>query len=96
MEAVIRIIMDATGYERNEIEPGMDLKEDLSIRSSRLPVLVDRTESHFRIQLRLSDFTTVRTVADFADKLREVVSTDMQKESTIKPGTNPGSSYPAN
>ncbi|MGO9122921.1 MAG: SDR family NAD(P)-dependent oxidoreductase [Desulfomonilaceae bacterium] len=80
MEAVIQIIMDATGYERNEIEPCMDLKEDLSIRSSRLPVLVDRTESHFKIQLHLSDFTSVRTVSDFAEKLRAVVSTDRQKD----------------
>ena len=80
MEAVIRIIMDATGYERNEIEPCMDLKEDLSIRSSRLPVLVDRTESYFKIQLRLSDFTSVRTVDDFANKLREVIPPDRRKE----------------
>ena len=36
-ESVIRIIMDATGYEHDEIEPEMDLREDLSIRSSRFP-----------------------------------------------------------
>ncbi len=27
--------MEATGYERDEVEPDMDLREDLSIRSSR-------------------------------------------------------------
>ena len=37
MERLIRIIMDATGFEREEIQPDMDLKKDLSIRSSRLP-----------------------------------------------------------
>ncbi len=47
-EIVIRIIMEATGYERDEIEPEMDLREDLSIRSSRLPVIMDAVESHSR------------------------------------------------
>ncbi len=86
-EAVIRIVMDATGYERNEIEPSMDLKEDLSIRSSRLPVLVDKTERYFGIQIRLKDFSDVRTVADFANILRGIVSPDRLKEtpSTRKP-----------
>ncbi len=86
-EAVIRIVMDATGYERNEIEPSMDLKEDLSIRSSRLPVLVDKTERYFGIQIHLKDFSDVRTVADFANKLRGIVSLDKLKETppTRKP-----------
>jgi malonyl CoA-acyl carrier protein transacylase len=88
-EAVIRVIMDATGYERSEIDPSMDLREDLSIRSSRLPVIVDRTERSFGIQIRLSDFSNVRTVAEFANKLREVVSADKKKE-TIPP-QRPGS-----
>ena len=35
-EDVIRLIMEATGYERHEIEPDMDIRQDLSIRSSRL------------------------------------------------------------
>src|SRR5664279_3843882 len=33
LESIIRIIMDATGLDRDEIQPDMDLKRDLSIRS---------------------------------------------------------------
>jgi len=37
MEKLIRIIMEATGFERDEIQPDMDLRRDLSIRSSASP-----------------------------------------------------------
>jgi len=36
--------MNATGYERDEIEPDMDLRTDLAIRSSRLPVIMDEVK----------------------------------------------------
>ena len=75
-ETVIRLIMDATGYERNEIEPGMDLREDLSIRSSRLPVIMDNMENHFGIKIHLEDFMEVRTIADIVEKLRELLGSD--------------------
>jgi malonyl CoA-acyl carrier protein transacylase len=32
MERLIRIIMDATGFDRDEIKPEMDLRKDLSVR----------------------------------------------------------------
>ncbi len=73
-ETVIRIIMEATGYERDEIEPEMDLREDLSIRSSRLPVIMDAVESHFGIKIELEDFMDVRTVKDISDRIAEVVA----------------------
>jgi malonyl CoA-acyl carrier protein transacylase len=73
-ESVIRIIMDATGYERDEIQPDMDLREDLSIRSSRLPVIMDSLESHFGIKIEIEEFMDVRTIGDIADKISEVVA----------------------
>ncbi len=72
-EAVIELIIEATGYERSEIEPDMDLREDLSIRSSRLPVIMDSMESKFGIKIRLEDFMEVRTIADIVAKLKEIV-----------------------
>lgn len=72
-EAVIALIMEATGYERSEIEPSMDLREDLSIRSSRLPVIMDSMENKFGIKIHLEDFMEVRTIADIVGKLRELV-----------------------
>jgi len=66
LEAVIRIIMDATGFNRDEIQPDMDLRRDLSVRSSRLPIIMDAAERHFGITIELEDFLHVRTVRDIA------------------------------
>ncbi len=74
MESLIRIIMDATGFERDEIQPDMDLKRDLSIRSSRLPIIMDAAERHFGITIELQDFIHVRTVRDIAQKISEIVA----------------------
>lgn len=73
-ESVIQIIMGVTGYERDEIEPGMDLREDLSIRSSRLPVIMDAVEGHFSIKVELEEFMDVRTVKDLADRITTVLA----------------------
>ena len=75
-ETVIQVIMEATGYERDEIAPGMDLREDLSIRSSRLPVIMDNIETRFGIKIHLEDFMEVRTVEHVAERLREIVLRD--------------------
>jgi malonyl CoA-acyl carrier protein transacylase len=73
VEEVIRLIMEATGYDRDEIEPDMDLRSDLAIRSSRLPVIMDAAETRFGIEIRLEDFMEVRTVRELADRIAEVV-----------------------
>src|SRR4030067_202056 len=57
LEAIIRIIMDATGFNRDEIQPDMDLRRDLSVRSSRLPIIMDAAEHHFGITIELQAFT---------------------------------------
>ena len=72
-ETVIRIIMDATGYDRDEIEPDMDLREDLSIRSSRLPVIMDAVEAQFAIKIELEEFMDVRTIRDISDRIAALV-----------------------
>ncbi len=73
-ERLIRIIMEATGFERDEIKPDMDLRKDLSIRSSRLPIIMDAAERQFGITIALEDFIRVRTVDDIAQKIAETVS----------------------
>ncbi|MFH0822156.1 MAG: SDR family NAD(P)-dependent oxidoreductase, partial [Pseudomonadota bacterium] len=67
------IIMDATGYERDEISPEMDLREDLAIRSSRLPVIMDAVENHFRIKIEVEDFMDVRTIQDIAGRIGDLL-----------------------
>jgi len=79
-EVVIRLIMDATGYERDEISEDMDLREDLAIRSSRLPVIMDSVEGHFAIKIELEDFIDVRTIRDIADRIAMIVARDRGKD----------------
>ena len=74
--------MDATGFNRDEIQPDMDLRRDLSIRSSRLPIIMDAAERHFGITIELEDFIDVRTVRDIAQKISEIVA---RKEGTSLP-----------
>jgi len=71
LEGIIRIIMEATGYEREEIEPGMDIRQDLAIRSSRLPVIMEQAEQTFGIELRIEDFVGVQTVRELAERISE-------------------------
>ena len=72
LETVIDVILQTTGYERDEVEPDMDLRDDLSIRSSRLPVIADALESRFDIKLDLQDFAGVRTVRDVASRIEQI------------------------
>ena len=74
LERLIRIIMDATGYEREEIQPDMDLRKDLAIRSSRLPIIMDATESQFGITIEFEDFIDARTVRDIAERITTILA----------------------
>jgi len=74
LETLIHIIMDATGFNRDEIEPDMDLRRDLSIRSSRLPIIMDAAERQFGITIELEDFIHVRTVKDIAQKISKITA----------------------
>jgi malonyl CoA-acyl carrier protein transacylase len=74
IERLIGIIMDSTGFEREEIQPGMDLRRDLSIRSSRLPIIMDAAERQFGIVIEMEDFIEVRTVADIAQRISQILA----------------------
>jgi NAD(P)-dependent dehydrogenase (short-subunit alcohol dehydrogenase family)/acyl carrier protein len=78
VEQVIRIIMKATGYERDEIEPDMDIRQDLSIRSSRLPVIVVEIEKRFGITVNVEDFVGLRTVRDIGNCIEKLASNNGQ------------------
>ncbi|MCL7489401.1 MAG: SDR family NAD(P)-dependent oxidoreductase [Desulfobulbaceae bacterium] len=84
IEALIQIIMEATGFDREEIQPDMDLRRDLSIRSSRLPIIMDSAERYFGITIELEDFIGLRTVKDIAQKISALVA---GKEDTDLPPT---------
>jgi malonyl CoA-acyl carrier protein transacylase len=74
MEQLIGIIMEATGFNRDEIQPEMDLRKDLSIRSSRLPIIMDAAERQFAITIELEDFIDVRTVQDIAQRIATIIA----------------------
>ena len=93
MERLIGIIMDATGFNRDEIQPGMDLRKDLSIRSSRLPIIMDAAERQFAITIELEDFIDVRTVQDIAQRIATIIAG--QEGSSPQPAAAPDDSDPA-
>jgi malonyl CoA-acyl carrier protein transacylase len=74
MERLVQIIMDATGFNRDEIQPDMDLRRDLSIRSSRLPIIMDAAERQLGITIELEDFINVRTVKDIAQRISGIIA----------------------
>jgi NAD(P)-dependent dehydrogenase (short-subunit alcohol dehydrogenase family)/acyl carrier protein len=74
LEGLIRIIMEATGFERDEIQPDMDLRRDLSIRSSRLPIIMDAAERQFGITIEMEDFIGARTVLDIARRISGIIA----------------------
>jgi NAD(P)-dependent dehydrogenase (short-subunit alcohol dehydrogenase family)/acyl carrier protein len=74
MDRLVQIIMDATGFNRDEIQPEMDLRRDLSIRSSRLPIIMDAAERQFGITIELEDFVNVRTVKDIAQRISRIIA----------------------
>jgi acyl transferase domain-containing protein/NAD(P)H-dependent flavin oxidoreductase YrpB (nitropropane dioxygenase family)/NAD(P)-dependent dehydrogenase (short-subunit alcohol dehydrogenase family)/acyl carrier protein len=73
VEQMIQIIINATGYEREEIEPDMDIRQDLAIRSSRLPVIMDEVERKFGITVNVEDFAGLRTVREIANRIEKLV-----------------------
>jgi malonyl CoA-acyl carrier protein transacylase len=85
MERLIHIIMDATGFNKDEIQPDMDLRKDLSIRSSRLPIIMDAAERQFGITIELEDFINVRTVKDIAQRISRVIA--RQGDTGLQPAT---------
>jgi malonyl CoA-acyl carrier protein transacylase len=93
MESLIHIIMDATGFERDEIQPDMELKKDLSIRSSRLPIIMDAAERRFGITIEMEDFIDVRTVKDIARRIATISA--MQGGAAPQPDAISGAPGPA-
>ncbi|WP_306549732.1 SDR family NAD(P)-dependent oxidoreductase [Desulfobulbus sp.] len=91
MEKLIQIIMDATGFNRDEIQPEMDLRKDLSIRSSRLPIIMDAAEHQFAITIEFEDFIGVRTVQDIAERIAKIIAgregASLQSASTVGDGS---------
>ncbi len=85
LESLIGIIMETTGYEREEIQPGMDLRKDLAIRSSRLPIIMDAAERQFGITIEMEDFIDARTVQDIARRISAIIA--RQGGAGLQPGT---------
>jgi acyl transferase domain-containing protein len=72
LAGVMAVIVQTTGYEPEEVAADMDLRDDLAIRSSRLPVIADALETRFGITLDLQDFAGVRTVRDIAGRIAAI------------------------
>jgi acyl transferase domain-containing protein len=95
LEQVIQIIMDATGYERDEIEPDMDIRQDLAIRSSRLPVIMNDVEHRFGITVNVEDFVGLRTVREIATCIEGLAGRSASGDAVEQGNDQPSSAVPA-
>jgi len=95
LEQVIQIIMDATGYERDEIEPDMDIRQDLAIRSSRLPVIMNDVEHRFGITVNVEDFVGLRTVREIATCIEGLAGRSASGDEAEQRNDQPSSAVPA-
>ncbi len=50
----------------------MDIRQDLNIRSSRLPLIMDEAEQAFALEFRIEDFIGVETVQDLSDRILDL------------------------
>ena len=74
VEDLMPLIMEATGYQRHELAPDMDLRHDLAIRSSRFPLIMHAAEQRFGITVRFEDLMGVATIRDLADVIARLRS----------------------
>lgn len=80
VEEIMPLVMEATGYERHELGPDMDLRHDLSIRSSRFPLIMSAAEERFNITVRFEDLMGVATIRDLADTMARLRERPMEAE----------------
>jgi malonyl CoA-acyl carrier protein transacylase/acyl carrier protein len=72
VEALMPLLVEATGFTRQELHPDMDLRYDLSLRSSRFPLIMHEVEKRFGLTLRFDDLLGVATIRDLADRILQL------------------------
>jgi acyl carrier protein len=74
--------MEATGCTREELHPDMDLRHDLSLRSSRFPLIMHDVEKRFGLTLRFDDLLGVATVRDLAHRIHHLNQGENHQETS--------------
>ena len=72
VEDLISILTATTGFTRRELHPDMDLRHDLSLRSSRFPLIMHEVEKRFGLALRFDDLLGVATIRDLARRIHQL------------------------
>ena len=80
VEDLMPILMEATGCMRQELHQDMDLRHDLSLRSSRFPLIMHEVEKRFGLTLRFDDLLGVVTVRDLANRIRHLSQGEHHQE----------------
>ncbi len=85
IEDIMPLLMNATGYARHDLKPDMDLRHDLSLRSSRFPTIMYAIEKNFQVNITFEDLIEVSTIRDLANVIarlrsdkQEIVNTDTE------------------
>jgi acyl carrier protein len=74
--------MEATGCTRQELHPDMDLSRDLSLRSSRFPLIMHEVEQRFGLALGFDDLLGVATIRDLARRIYQLRHAQTHRDSS--------------
>jgi len=85
VEELMPILMEATGCMREELHPDMDLRHDLSLRSSRFPLIMHEVEKRFGRTLHFDDLLGVATIRDLADRICRLNQGENRRETPASP-----------
>jgi len=85
VEELMPILMEATDCTRQELHPDMDLRHDLSLRSSRFLLIMHEVERRFGLTLRFDDLLGVATIRDLAERIRQLRQTQNSQETPVAP-----------
>ncbi len=72
VQDILPILAEATGFAEKDLRPDMDLRLELSLRSSRFPSIMYKLEKAFDIDLQFEDLIEVSTVGDLANVVSQL------------------------
>ncbi|MCL2122966.1 MAG: polyketide synthase dehydratase domain-containing protein, partial [Desulfovibrionaceae bacterium] len=72
VEYLMPVLMEATGFTRRELHQDMHLRHDLSLRSSRFPLIMHAIEKRYGLTLCFDDLLGVATIRDLAWRIHQL------------------------
>ena len=76
---IIQMLSDMTGFEPEEIQPGMQIVKDLGIDSIKVIEIATANEQKYKVVVKESQMTKIRTVGEAIEIVEELVEKKQRK-----------------